>query len=163
MLTTTSDDTLNQRFTYHSTAATDRELLSDMALLWEQLFIRTRDTRKDGSWNRIIFDFYCYDGLLIAYPQKRGESPDKRLPELVVSLDILKDTIIKLHESDNDAEMENLINLAYIRVRGAIIRSYSTEPALTQLKKTLESNDFTAWTMKDGDVEALYEFEIVFD
>lgn len=147
---------------YHSTASGKAEFREDMVQVWATVLKRVRTCRPDGSWNRLLFELWCAQGFLIVYPQKRGDSPTSRKPRIVVSLEILKDTKRTVDESDDASKVRDALALAYVTVSSAIRGTYNKEPALSELKSTLQTNDFTCWTMHDDDIERIGRFDLIF-
>jgi hypothetical protein len=152
----------DQVYYYASDARTDSDLRKDTAQLWAELLKTVRSAREPGTWNRLIFECWCTDGFVAAYPQKRSESPYHKVPQIVVSLEFLNPTRELIEGTDDEEKIRNAIALAYIAVRGAIRKSYKKEPALGELKATLETTDFTVWTMQNDDTETLFKFDLIF-
>jgi hypothetical protein len=163
MIELVSEDVGKKQYVYRLTGMTRWDLTKDMTLFWEQLLTRIQTDRQDGSWNRLYFECWIYDqAYVLAYPQKRGESPDYRVPEVKVCLDYLVALQPKVDAAESDEAVENLVHIAYLDVREAIQDGYRRQPALVKLKQVMAANDFTAWTMEEGNRESMMEFEIFF-
>lgn len=152
----------DESYYYISTGTTESEFRQDIIQGWAEVLRRVQEARGAATWNRLIFECWCERGYIIVYPQKRGDSPDVRMPRIVITINVLNETMRKLEETKDESEMANLLGIAYITVRDAIREVYRKEPALSVLKKTLEANDFSAWTMENSNVETLMTFPIFF-
>lgn len=163
MIELLSEDTNKKDYVYRLTGLTRWDMTKDMTLFWEQLLIRVQQDRQDGSWDRLLFECWIYDqAYVLAYPQKRGESPDYRVPQVKACLDYLLALQPKVDAAESDEAVEGLVVVGYADVTGAIRNSYRREPAITKLKQVMTKNDFTAWTMSENNRESMMEFDIFF-
>src|SRR5579871_5135624 len=113
-------DSSEGRYAYQLSGMKTVDLRQDFALLWEKLIDHVAAHRIHGTWNRLLFECWVDQGYVLAYPQQRGESPDKRYPEATVGLDYLASVIEKAGDAIRDERIEGLFNIAYIDVRDAI-------------------------------------------
>lgn len=149
-------------FYYNATGVEEREMLDDFAQIWKAVFRHVRENREDGSWNRLIFEIWVDRSCIRIYPQMRGDSPNRKIPEVDISLNCLTEIQKQILDESVPTKSKSLRALGNAKISYAINNSYTREPALSELKRTLESNDFTCWLMKNDNTDSIMKIHLIF-
>lgn len=162
MLEVINLDSTAKKYSYNLSSLTERELRKDFSEMWKCLIQHIQADRQSGTWNRLIFEFWLEEGYILCFPQKGGESPDKHMPEIVIGLDLLAETIDKASNLTSEEDIQNLFYVAQAIISTALDVAYRKEPALTAIKELVAKNMFTCYKMRDNKLDTAIEMVILY-
>jgi len=154
------NEPLSGRFTYEIDSLNEDDIRADLSQFWPLFLSHVSTFRPDGTWDRILFECWIDQGYLLAYPNKRGDSLTKRVPEVILGFAYFASAVAEIDRADEEEMADELLANAFEFISKRIAESCRIEPARSALNAALVRNSFVFQIMQDGDVETLSKVDL---
>lgn len=154
------NETSSGRFTYEMDSLSEGDIVADMSQFWPLFLSHVSAFRPAGTWDRILFECWIDQGYILAYPNKRGDSLTKRIPEVILGSAYFASVVSEMDRADDDEVVDALFAKAFESISNWIPESCRIEPARSALNATFASNTFVFQFMQDSDVETLVKVDL---
>jgi len=96
------NETISGRFTYEISSLNEDDIRADLSQFWPLFLSHVSAFRPDGTWDRILFECWIDQGYLLAYPNKRGDSLTKRVPEVILGFAYFASVVAEIDRADEE-------------------------------------------------------------
>jgi hypothetical protein len=116
-------------------------------------------------WDRLYFDFIVSQGKIAAYPHTRGDPISARACEVTIYSPLALDEYNAVLGDEDSYPDDEALEFAVGKVRnrmGMALDKFKNKQDVRQAYRELRKGcDFTSWTIKDGDIEAVVPYHFI--